>query len=55
MNNLTSCHNCWNGGDCRTCEHKSNLEIENRSAEKALDALVKIFGLFCLIVLITLI
>lgn len=37
MNNIITCHNCWNRGDCRTCElRQSNLEIENKHAEKAL-------------------
>jgi hypothetical protein len=39
MNNIITCHNCWNRGDCRTCPNRpvSNLEIENKHAAEALD------------------
>lgn len=36
MTSLTTCHNCWTKGDCRTCPYKSNLEIETQNGEKML-------------------
>jgi hypothetical protein len=51
MNNIITCHNCWIKGDCRTCEHKSNLELENQNAEQAIASIYKTFCLFCLILI----
>lgn len=37
--------------DCRNCQYKSNLEIENQNAEQAIASIYKTFCLFCLILI----
>ncbi len=52
MNNIITCHNCWTKGDCSTCPYKSNLEIENRGAEKAIADIYRTFCIFCFVLIV---